>query len=143
MCIQQQPKMASMTFPIVSGKSSRSGGFTLVELLVVLAIIALLISLVSPNYFRRMDQAKETVLHQNLGETRDAIDKFYGDKGHYPGSLQDLVAEHYLKTVPFDPETGRNDSWLLQATPDNTPGVYDLKSGAQGRALDGSDFRDW
>jgi general secretion pathway protein G len=129
---------------IVSGKPTRKqGGFTLIELLVVLAIIALLVSIVSPNYFRRLDQAKETVLRQNLRETRDAIDKFYGDKGRYPASIDVLVSERYLKSLPFDPETERADSWQLVPPPDGGIGVYDLKSGATGRAADGTEFRNF
>lgn len=137
-----------MVFPTMIGKpspspSSGSSGFTLIELLVVLAIIALLASIVTPNYFRYQDRAKETVLRQNLNETRAAIDKFYGDKGRYPSELQELVSEHYLKGLPLDPETDRTDSWLLRPPPDNTTGVYDLKSGATGRAMDGSRFKEW
>lgn len=118
-------------------------GFTLIELLVVLAIIATLLTVVSPNYFRHLDRAKEAVLRQNLTETRDAIDKFNGDKGRYPTDLAQLVSEHYLKRLPADPITDRTDSWQLIPPPDGSQGLYDIKSGATGHASDGAAFHDW
>ena len=118
-------------------------GFTLIELLVVLAIIATLLTLVSPNYFRHLDRSKEAVLRENLMQTRDAIDKYFGDKGRYPATLQVLVSDRYLKQLPIDPVTERSDTWRLIAPQDGSAGVYDLKSGAKGRATDGTAYQDW
>lgn len=78
-------------------------GFTLIELLVVLAIVAFLLTLSLPRYFHSIDKSKETVLKENLRVTRETIDKYYDDTGHYPDSLQDLVDHHYLRALPVDP----------------------------------------
>lgn len=121
-----------------------SRGFTLVELLVVLAIIATLLSLAAPRYNGSVDKAKEAVLHENLASLRDAIDKFYGDRGQYPNALSDLVTQRYLRRVPEDPITESATSWLLVAPPPPLKGaVYDVKSSAPGRAIDGSVYKDW
>jgi len=109
---------------------------------VVLAIIAALLSLVAPKYYRHLDKAKETVLKENLLLTRDAIDKFVSDTGQYPSDLQALVNAHYLRALPLDPITDRTDSWQL-LPPEAKDGVADLKSGAQGNAQDGTRYQDW
>ena len=103
-----------MAFRIVNGER-RAGqrGFTLIELLVVLAIIATLISIAAPQYFGASDRAKETVLREDLNVMREAIDKFHGDTGKYPESLQALVDRRYLRGSPVDPITERADTCLL------------------------------
>ncbi len=119
-------------------------GFTLIELLVVMAIIALLLSLAVPRYFHSIEISKETVLHQNLSLTRDALDKYYGDNGKYPDTLDLLVSKKYLRSLPLDPITSSNTTWII--VPPDMPdkgGVYDLKSGAPGKAMDGSEYKDW
>lgn len=119
-------------------------GFTLVELLVVLAIIATLLSLAAPRYNGSVGKAKEAVLRENLASLRDAIDKFYGDRGQYPDTLSDLVTQRYLRRVPEDPIMESSKSWLLVAPPPPLKGaIYDVKSNAPGRAIDGSAFKDW
>lgn len=124
--------------------SLASFGFTLVELLVVMAIIATLLTLAAPRYLGNVDRSKEAVLKQNLALTRDALEKFHADRGVYPTVLQDLVTEKYLRAVPLDPVTDRSDSWLIVPPADPTDGgVYDLHSGAKGRARDGSFYKDW
>lgn len=119
-------------------------GFTLIELLVVMAIIATLLSLAVPRYYRSVKHAEEATLRQNLALLRDAIDKHYADTGRYPDKLEDLVARRYLRSVPLDPMTGASDSWVVAAPPPAEPGrVYDVKSGAVATALDGTSFDTW
>lgn len=119
-------------------------GFTLVELLVVMAIIATLLSIAAPRYFNSVEKSKEAVLHQNLALTREALDKYYGDNGKYPDSLDDLVAKKYLRSLPADPVAGDAATWLI-IPPDDPEkgGVFDIKSGAPGNARDGSEYKDW
>lgn len=119
-------------------------GFTLIELLVVMAIIAVLLTLAVPRYFGSLDKSKEAVLREDLFQLRDAIGKYYGDKGKYPESLEALAAEKYLRKVPVDPITESATSWLVVAPEDpQKGGVYDVRSGAQGKASDGSAFSEW
>jgi general secretion pathway protein G len=118
--------------------------FTLIELLVVMAIIATLLTLAVPRYFRSVDRSKEAVLKQDLATLRDSVDKYYGDIGRYPDSLDDLVTKRYLRSIPVDPITESNATWVL--IPPGDPGkgiVYDVKSGAQGRAIDGTNYGEW
>lgn len=120
---------------------SRIPGFTLIELLVVLAIIALLASLALPRYFNSIDNAKETVLLDNLRITRETIDKFYGDTGHYPATLEELVEKKYLRALPLDPIVDSTTAWVLVPPEDPAQGgVYDLKSSAPGNNRDGKPF---
>ena len=113
-------------------------GFTLIELLVVLAIIATLLTIAVPRYFGSVDKSRETALKENLHVLRGAIDKFYGDKGAYPGTLGDLVTHHYFRAVPVDPVTESASTWQTVASPDaDKPGVYDIRSGAKGKTKDG------
>ena len=119
-------------------------GFTLVELLVVMAIIAVLLTLAVPRYFGSMDKSKEAVLKEDLFQLRDAIGKYYGDKGKYPESLEALATEKYLRKVPVDPITESATTWVVVAPEDPQKGaVYDVKSGAQGKASDGSVYSEW
>lgn len=127
-----------------AGEARRAnGGFTLIEMLVVMALVALLLTLALPRYFHSVDRTKETVLKQNLVQMRDAIDKFYGDRGRYPDALQDLVAQKYLRNIPSDP-VADSPSWFVVAPVDGDKGnVYDVKSTAPGNAMDGSKFSEW
>lgn len=103
-------------------------GFTLIELVVVMATIALLLSLAVPRYFHTLDNGKASVQRQNIATIRDAIDKFHGDQARYPGSLEELVSKRYLRAVPVDPLTEASD-WVVVAPPDTALGeVYDVKS---------------
>ena len=116
-------------------------GFTLIELLVVLAIIGGLVALAAPRYLHRVDLAKETVLASDLATMREAVDKFFGDTGRYPASLDELVVRRYLRKIPPDPITERADSWVVVAPPAPDQGaVYDVRSGAAGTASDGRPF---
>jgi general secretion pathway protein G len=119
-------------------------GFTLIELLVVMAIIATLLTLAVPRYFGSVERAKEAVLKQDLATLRDSLDKYYGDTGRYPDSLEDLVTKRYLRSIPVDPLTESNSTWMLVAPPDpDKGGVFDVRSGAQGQAPDGTSYADW
>jgi general secretion pathway protein G len=121
-----------------------SRGFTLIELLVVMVLISLLLSIAIPTYFGHVDKAKETVLRQDLAQMRDAIDKYFADIGRYPDSLEEMVTRRYMRKVPVDPITERADSWQVVAPERKELGkVYDVKSGASGRARDGSDYASW
>lgn len=115
-------------------------GFTLIELMVVLAIIAMLAAIVSPRYFRSIDRARETSLRTSLRVMREAIDKFAGDMDRYPDSLDELVQKHYVKEIPTDPVTGRSDTWIVTPPPADSvsaDGVADVHSGAKGNDLNG------
>jgi general secretion pathway protein G len=119
-------------------------GFTLIELLVVMAIIGTLLTIAAPRYFHSVDRSKEAVLHQNLVLTRQAIDKYFGDNGKYPDVLDDLVQKKYLRSLPFDPIAENNTSWVIISPASTAKGaVYDIKSGAQGSGLDGTEYKDW
>lgn len=119
-------------------------GFTLIELMVVMAIIALLLALATPRYFNHLERSRETVLKQDLAVMRDAIDKYHGDRGRYPDSLEELVSARYLRMLPVDPVTERPDTWQVVAPAGGEAGaVYDIRSGAPGTARDGSTYAEW
>jgi general secretion pathway protein G len=119
-------------------------GFTLIELLVVMAIIALLLSIAAPRYFNSVDKTKEAVLHQDLSTMRDALDKYYGDTGKYPDTLDDLVSKKYLRKLPVDPITDSAATWVTVPPADaEQGGVYDLHSGAPGNGRDGTPYAGW
>jgi general secretion pathway protein G len=130
-------------------RSLRERGFTLVELLVVISLISILAAMGLVQYKNSIVKTKESVLKTDLFRMRDAIDQYYADKGKYPGSLDTLVSDGYLRKVPEDPITGSSDSWqTVPAEPDpnnpsSEPGIYDVKSAAPGTALDGSNYTDW
>jgi len=108
-------------------------GFTLVELMVVLTVIALLLSVVVPDYVGRMKRAEETVLQENLAVMRDALDKHYADAGKYPATLEELVSKRYLRSIPRDPFTQKADSWVPVPPADpKSGGVFDIHSAAKG-----------
>lgn len=122
----------------------RRGGFTLVELLVVLAIVSTLLLLVAPRYLHKVEASKEAVLRDNLRTVRDVIDKFYGDNGRYPETLEELVEKKYLRSLPVDPITESASSWELVPVPEGYEGaVYDIRSGARGAAQDGKKYAEW
>jgi prepilin-type N-terminal cleavage/methylation domain-containing protein len=121
-------------------------GFTLIELIVVMAIVGLLVSIAAPRYFASVARARETTLRSSLAVMRDAIDQFAADRGRFPESLDELARLRYLRQVPEDPLTGRRDSWvLLEPPPDSVVGgaVWDVRSGAAGQTRDGAMYADW
>ena len=116
-------------------------GFTLIEMLVVMAIVALLLTLAAPRYFASLDKAKDVSLEENLKVLRVTLDRFYADKGRYPETLEELVEQKYLRNVPVDPVSGTDRSWRLVPAQDvNTKGIADVKSGAQGVSHDGRSY---
>ena len=119
--------------------------FTLIEMLVVLAILAMLLTIVTPKFMHVLQHGKETTLKQDLFEMREAIDKFYSDKNRYPESLQELVEQRYLKAIPADPLTESNASWVITPPTDlNESGmVFDIHSGSSAVAEDGSLYAEW
>lgn len=118
-------------------------GFTLIELLVVLSVIALLLTLAAPRYFQHVERSKEAVLKENLATVRDAIDQYHADTGQWPENLSSLVERRYLRAVPKDPVTDSGETWLVVPAKEGEAGIQDIRSGAEGMALDGSAYADW
>jgi general secretion pathway protein G len=126
---------------VMRATAARVRGFTLIELMVVMAIVALLVTIAMPRYFASVDAARESALVQTLKATRDAIDRFQQDKGRYPDTLQELVDTRYLRALPRDPLTESTTTWVLVAPPAEQKGlVYDIKSAAPGSGRDGRPF---
>lgn len=131
---------------MVKPMARRARGFTLIELLVVMAIVATLLTLVTPRYFAQVERAREVALRETLSVSRQAIDRFHGDHDRYPASLEELVDRRYLRSLPIDPINERNDTWVLVPPPngpDGTPlqgSVWDLRSGA---SVEGKNYEQW
>ena len=124
-------------------------GFTIIELLVVLALISILATMGMAQYRNGQIHAREAVLKTDLFDLRDAIDQYYADKGMYPSTLDALVTDGYIRKIPVDPITNAADTWqTVPSEPDpNNPtasvGVYDVKSGSDQNALDGTPYNNW
>ncbi len=124
--------------------SGRRRGFTLLELLVVMAIIGTLLTIAVPRYFRSLQRSREAVLKQDLTTLRETIDRFYGDTGKYPQSLAVLVEKHYLRSVPVDPIAKTADKWtVVNADDPEDNGVKDVRSGADGAGENGGPYAEW
>lgn len=134
-----------MAHPIRSGKR----GFSLIELMIVMAVITILVSIAVPYYQKSIVRSKESVLRQNLFTLRTVIDNFTADEQKAPQSLQDLVEEGYLRTIPVDPITRSDQTWriimedALQSVDQTEPGIFDVRSGAEGSSLDGTAYAEW
>jgi len=131
-----------------SGRS-RENGFTLIELMIVMAVIVILIAVAIPSYQKSIIRAKETVLHNNLFAMRNAIDEYSYDKQKAPQTVQDLVSDGYLRAVPKDPITGSSDTWKLimetssESIDSSQPGLFDVQSGSQKMSLEGTPYSEW
>ncbi len=132
-----------------SDRRRRVSGFTLIELMVVMSLIVVLASIGLTIYANSVTRAKEAVLKEDLFRMRDAIDQYYADKNRYPSSLDELVSDRYLRGIPVDPFTNSTDTWrteLSEPEPGNaaaTPGIFNVKSGAEQAALDGTNYSEW
>ncbi|HWB96578.1 MAG TPA: type II secretion system protein [Bryobacteraceae bacterium] len=130
-------------------RASRRAGFTMIELMIVMAIIVILVSIALPLYQRSIVRAKESVLKSNLTTMRTLIDEYTFDKQKAPQSLQDLVSEGYLREVPIDPITGSSQTWKviqedsLRAVNQTEPGVFDVRSGSDKTGSDGVPYSDY
>ena len=135
-----------MTLP---AQKRRVLGFTLVEMMIVMAIIAVLMSIAVPIYTRSITRSKESVLKNNLFTLRTVIDEYTYDKQKAPQTLNDLVSDGYLRQVPVDPMTGNADSWkIVMEDASNTvnqsePGIFDVRSGSDKTSLEGTPYSDW
>jgi general secretion pathway protein G len=124
-------------------------GFTLIELLIVITLITILATMGIVQYRNSVQSTREAILRTDLFRMRDAIDQYYADKSKYPASLDALVSDGYMRKIPEDPITKSADTWqTVPAEPDPgnpsaEPGIYDIKSGATGTALDGSSYADF
>jgi general secretion pathway protein G len=124
-------------------------GFTLIELLIVITLITILAAMGIVQYRNSVQSTREAILSTDLFRMRDAIDQYYADKNQYPSTLDALVSDGYLRKIPDDPFTKSNSSWqTVPAEPDPgnpsaEPGIYDVKSGATGTALDGRSYADF
>ncbi|MEO8663141.1 MAG: type II secretion system protein [Bryobacteraceae bacterium] len=134
-----------MAHPTRSGRR----GFTLIELMVVMAIITIIVSIAVPLYQRSITRAKESVLKNNLFSIRSVIDEYTFDKQKGPQALQDLVTEGYLRQIPVDPITGNADSWkivmedAMTSVNQTEPGIFDVRSGSDKVSLEGTRYNEW
>ena len=130
-------------------RPSRMSGFTLMEMMIVMALIVILAGIGMTVYGNSVQRSKEAVLKEDLFQMRDAIDQYYADKNKYPGSLEDLVSEKYLRAVPVDPFTSSADSWQTTTSepdpgnPSLESGISNVKSGSEQTGLDGTRYADW
>lgn len=135
-----------MEHPTLSGSRR---GFTMIELMIVMAVITILVSMAVPYYHKTMVRSKESLLRNNLFTLRTVIDEFTIDKGKAPQSLEDLVSEGYLRGVPQDPMTGTSETWRIimedatSSVNQSEPGIFDVRSGSDKMSLEGTAYAEW
>lgn len=119
-------------------------GFTLLELMIVIAIVGILVTLAMPSFRTATVKAREAVLKEDLFVMRSVIDQYYADNGIYPPTLQDLVGKGYLRSIPVDPMTASSTTWQeVMDTAGETPGVFDVKSGSDKTGLNNVSYKEW
>ncbi len=130
-------------------RSGRQAGFTIMELMVSMAIVLVVISVAVPLYQKSVIRARESVLRQNLFSLRTVIDEFTYDKQKAPQQLDDLVKEGYLRQIPLDPIVGNNRSWKIimedasSSASQTEPGIFDVRSGSEKTSLEGTAYSEW
>jgi general secretion pathway protein G len=139
--------------PALNASSTRRAllrhGYTLIELVIVMAIISILVSIAVPLYQKSLLRTKESLLKNNLFTLRTVIDEYTFDKKKAPQQLQDLVSDGYLRAVPIDPITGNNQSWrlvmedALSMVDQTQPGIFDVRSGSDLKSLEGTSYSEW
>jgi general secretion pathway protein G len=133
-----------MDLDIVIGKAKRPKGFTLIELMIAISIIAILMTIAMPNYAVYTIRGKEAVLKENLSTLREVLDHFKADNGFYPETLQDLVEKQYIRSIPLDPMTNSTETWILILPPNKEEsGIYDIHSGSDLVSLSGILYNEW
>lgn len=140
------PRLSARLRERLPGHPSAAGrrrGFTLIEILIVMLIIALLMSIVTPRFFHQVDRAKEAVLRQQLITMREAIDRFQNQHDRYPATLNELVESRLLRQVPEDPLTESSDTWQTVVDERRGEGVFDVHSGAEGEGSNGKAYATW
>lgn len=138
-----------MSNELIAKRTSRSAGFTLIELMIVMAIIMILAAVAVPSYISAVRSAREAVLREDLHVLRSAIDSYTADKQKAPQTLDDLVQDGYLREIPEDPMTHRRDSWVTDSSSDlhsvdqTEPGIDNVHSGSQDQGSDGQPYSAW
>jgi general secretion pathway protein G len=149
-----QPDRASCAFRCRSAQPDRAlcafrKGYTLIELIIVMAIISVLVAIAVPMYQKSIMRTKESLLKNNLFTLRTVIDEYTFDKQKAPQTLQDLVDQGYLRNVPLDPMTGNSQSWrvimedAVSSVDQTAPGIYDVRSGSDKKSLEGTVYSEW
>lgn len=132
-----------------SGEAARRRGFTLIELMIAMAVVSILVSVAVPIFSKALTRSRETVLKQNLFSLRTVIDEYTYDKGKAPQTLEDLVTAGYLRKIPIDPMTGSDRTWKIimedatNAVNQSEPGIFDVRSGSDKVSLEGTPYAEW